>query len=807
MSAFSDDDPLSTPQVITADPDRRFWHDGLGHSGFHGVMNLKSGFDEAWEAAFGRGENKRMAHDLLSRHGDTRHVQRNLLLAASYVDGTDVEAVGDVARCLFSDSEVPDENGRRYCRNGLAARIACKSPVSLLGARAIDEFSPRRNFALTIEGHRLQPPGPLATLDWPEIAGRALHGFAERRGLRLRAWVPRRWRHDVLLAFSEPGRSSPNWNPDRRFQFQPGVKQQWTWVVLRDGGHEALVAGDDPDRAVDVASALASAIWNRPRRYEWARRPLTPELLVTLHQALINPEEHKFKLLEIVAEHPGLHNRPTLKLSNTGQERVERALADFWAADVGLAKDPGHVLRTKVGFEHKRRRYRIELHYPEDALVDEPVVGFGTSGVHPDVAQAFATLVRDQLGIVLNPRSPADAPRQGPWPEKPTPLLQRHWERLLAPTVTAPAPWEKSLLSDLVKRGVVATAPQSVFRCGSPAILRRVRGAPDGCTGTVVGTYGRVSADQPFVQEEGEPLQCDKCGTAWPRDWRNLPWRERWSVSVDPKAAWNLALDHLFQRAPKCDQSAEGVFQWFDDGDVAVVVAAEIAALDRRGPGRGAGKRAAWFGASISSLAAYGERGLSLAELLADGAGALDRIVGLGLMPVTPDTIFLSEPPPAMYGTGGPREGGRWEKGIVQRGELGGAYLHQRRIVKAEHAMPILTLAALQRATEDAARKPDDRGWHRAEDIAEIINDELRALGVDTKLLVNARRVNGWVQRLRDSIDEATVPHVTGRDIIEDGNKNGLRLGARFNLDGFDVRHEARAYSMNPPARLRSPDT
>jgi hypothetical protein len=30
MPAFADDDPLSTPQAITADPDRRFWHDGLG---------------------------------------------------------------------------------------------------------------------------------------------------------------------------------------------------------------------------------------------------------------------------------------------------------------------------------------------------------------------------------------------------------------------------------------------------------------------------------------------------------------------------------------------------------------------------------------------------------------------------------------------------------------------------------------------------------------------------------------------------------------------------------------------------------
>jgi hypothetical protein len=576
-------------------------------------------------------------------------------------------------------------------------------------------------------------------------------------------------------------------------------------VVLHDSGHEALIAGDDPERAVDVASAVATALWNRPRRYEWARKPLTPELLVTLHQALINPEEHKFKLLEIVAEHPGLHNRPTIKLGNTGQERVERALADFWEAGLGIARDPGHVLRAKVGFEHKRRRYRIELHYPEDALADEPVVGFGTSGVHPDVAQAFATLVRDQLGIVLNPRSPADAPRQGPWPEKPVPLFQRHWERMLARTVTAPAPWEKSLLGDLAKKGLVATTPESVFRCGSPAILRRIRGAPDGCTGTVVGGYGRVTADQPFVQEEGEPLQCDKCQAAWPRDWRNLPWRERWNVTVDPKAAWNLALDLLLERAPKGDQSADGVFHWFEDGEVAVVVAAEVAATDRRDAGRGAGKRAAWFGASVSSLAPYGERGVSLAEVLADGVAAFERVLGLGLMPGKADTVFLSEPPPAMYGTGGPREGGAWEKGIVQRGEFGGAYLHQRRIVKAEHAMLILTLAALQRATKDAAREgEDDRGWHRAEYLAEIINDELRALGANPKLLVNARRVNGWVQRLRESIEGANVPHVAGRDVMEDGNQKGLRLGARFTLDGFDVRHEARAYSMNPPARLRS---
>ncbi len=347
MPAFAPDDPLSKPQRIDAEPDRAFWMNGLGFGGFIGVLNLGARVDGAWKKAFGSGEDRRMADEILGAHGAGLNVRRNMLLATAYVENTDADAVADVARAVLGDAAVPDEETRRFRRNGLAASILARDPAALLGVRALDDFAPRRHFALTLNG-RAAPPDALADLDWTEIVARALGGLGEaRRGLDLRACVVRRWRADVVLAFREPGRSSPNWKPDKAYELQLGNRHEWTWVRLLDGAHRAQVAGCDAERAVEVASSVATAIWRRPRAYAWAHDPLTPDSLRELHEALINPKEGKFKLLEIVGEMPGLHERPILKLGNKGQVRVERALAGLWDAGVGFALDPAHVRPTR----------------------------------------------------------------------------------------------------------------------------------------------------------------------------------------------------------------------------------------------------------------------------------------------------------------------------------------------------------------------------------------------------------------------------------------------------------------------------
>ncbi len=807
MPAYPPGDPLSNSPHLAAEPDRDFWMNGLGFGGFLGVMNLGAGFDEAWKRAFGSGENRRIADELMGAHGTGRNVRRNLLLAAGYVENTDVDAVGDVARAVLGDASVPDENERRFCRNGLAARILAKSPAGLLGVRALDDFAPRRHYALALDG-RAAPPGALADLDWTEIVGRALDGMkAARCGLNLRACVVRAWRSDVVLAFREPGRSSPNWKPDKPFEFQLGNKHEWTWVRLLDGAHRAQVAGHDPERAVEVASAVATAIWRRPRTYEWAHDPLTPESLRELHEALINPKEDKFRLLEVVAEMPGLHDRPILKLGNKGQVRVERALAELWDAGIGFALDPAHVLRAKVSFEHKRRRYRIELHYPEDALADKPVVGFGTSGVHPDVAGEFVALVQRELGVTLNPRSPADA-RTSAWRERPAVLTAADWDRLLAPTLLAPAKWEHDELAALARKGVVTVARESVFRCGSPAILKRARQAPDGCTGSVIGEYGAVSKDVPFEQGDGPALVCDRCGAHWPRRQARLPWHEQARVTLNEDAAWDLAVAALKGRAKGASRAMTGVLAWYDS-EPCEVVSVHRAASERLKVNSGAGRCAAWFGASASAVAKYGDRGVRLAELLADGEAAFARVYDLGPLPGKADVLYLREPPPAMYGSGGPRIGSPTHKGIVQRGDDGGAYLHQRVVVKPAHAKTILVLAALQRATEDASDPDDGRRWHPAEDLAAIINDELRALNGGRALgaAVADADIHTWVRRARDAITAANVPAVTGPEVIEEGNKKGIRLGARFRLDGFSVQDEARRYNAGARARGTAKET
>lgn len=805
MPTFPHDDPLSTPQNLTAAPDRHFWQDGLGFGGFQGVLSLGAGFDDEWKRAFGAGENKSMADAILGRHGDSVNVRRNLLLAARYAEKTDVEAVCDVLRSIAGDRNLPDENKRRYCRNGLAARIVATKPHALLGARALDDFSPRRHFALTLDGRKVAPPGPLHTLDWNDITARALVAMGKARGsLLLRAIVVRKWREDVFLAFREQGRASPNWKPDDPYVLQLGHKQEWRWVRLLDGAHRAQVAGLDAERSVEIASAVASAIWEQPRVYDWSRDPLTPERLQTFHEAVINPHEDKLKLLEIVAEQPGFYMRPIVKVGNTGQLRVERVLDDYWSAGIGFARDPGHVVRVKLAFQQNRRKYRIEVYYPEDPLADEPTLGFGTSGVHPDMADAFVELVLNEFGVFLNPRSPADAnARSTAWSEKPSPLRPRHWERMLAPTLLRPSPWEKREIAPHLTSKLVQVHRHAVFRCGSPAILgRRPHGAGESCTGWVVGEIDSVSPEEPFLQQPGEPFPCELCGALWPRQAARLPWQERWAVTVDPAAAWKLVGELLSKRVPAGQRPERGVLGWYD-GEPHEVIGVDVTDDTRRAVARGAGRRVAWFAASSTLLGPYGDRGVSLAEVLADGVEAFDRAFALGVLPGAPGTVYLAKGPPPLYDSGGPRIGSRDHKGIVQRGD-DGAYLHQRRVVDGRQRVLMLTLAALQRATDDEGAQDDDRGWHRAEDLAEIVNDELKTIKADSKLQINARRVNTWVQRLRDSITDAHVPAVTGLDVIEDGNQKGLRLGRRFRLDGFDVRHETLAYSMNPPPTKRS---
>lgn len=807
MPAFAQDDPLSNPQRLTAEPDRAFWMNGLGFGGFLGVPSLSSGLHEAWRKAFGSGEDRRIADEILGEHGEGLNVRRNMLLATAYVENTDADAVADVARALLGDAVVPGEDARRIGRNGLAAAILARDPAALLAVRALDDFAPRRHFALTLNG-RAAPPGALADLDWTEIVAHALAGLGDaRRGLGLRACVVRRWRADVVLAFREPGRSSPNWKPDRAYELQLGNKHEWTWVRLLDGAHRAQVAGHDPDWAVEVASAVATAIWRRPRAYAWAHDPLTSDSLRELHEALINPKESKFKLLEIVGELPGLHERPILKLGNRGQVRVERALADFWDAGIGFALDPAHVLRAKVSFGHKKRNYRIELHYPEDPLADAPVVGFSTSGVHPDVAGEFAALVQRELGITLNPRSPADA-RRAAWRERPAELRAADWDRLLSSSLLAPAPWEYKELAALARRGVITVTRGAVFRCGSPAIMKRAIFAPDGCTGSVFGDYASVSADVPLEQGEGPPLACDRCGAQWPRRQPRLPWHELARVEIGHDAAWDLAVRLLKDRAKSASRAVPGVLAWYETQPFEVVCV-ERADAERMKVNSGVGRCVAWFGVSQSAVAKYGERGVRLAEVLADGDAAFGRVFDLGPLLGNAETRYLGPPPPALYASGGPRIGSATHRGIVQRGDDGGAYLHQRQVVKPAHAKTILLLSALQRATDDAGDADDARRWQTADDLAAIINDELKVLNnnAPASVVVGAADIHTWVRRARDAITGANVPEVSGSQVIEEGNTKGIRVGPRFRIEGFSVQDEARRYNVGAQGKRGRAET
>lgn len=773
---------------------------GLGFGGFFGVVNLGSGADEAWAKAFGTGENKRIADELVARHGDGANVRRNMLLAAKYAEDTDAECTVDVARAVLGDSALPPEDSTRFCRNGLAARVLAKQPAALLGIHAIDQFSPRRHYEVTVGGHRLAPPKPLHVVDWFDVAERALAAMGKGRGtLRLRAVVPRAWRKDVVLAFRERGRAAPNWGPDKPYDFQLGYKHEWTWVKFFDGGHSAHVAGYEPERAVEVASELATALWGRERRYTWARHPLTPEKLAELHAALIDPSNPRLRLLEVVGELPGLHDRPTLKLSNTDQQRIERALAGLWSRDVGFAKDPGDVLRVKASFEHGKRKYRIEVHYPEDALAEELVLGVSTVGVKPDVVDAFTRLVKDEFGINLHPRSPGDVGvRSASRSERPSPMLARHFEHLLGPSVLSPAKWETKELEALATKGVLTLQRQAVFRCGSPAIIHRVRNAPDGCTGWVVGEYGAADPADPLVQGPGDSVVCDRCGAHWPRRKEGLPWKERVLVALDAEAAWRYVVKEVL--APKIsigDRSRPGVFGWYADGFAHEVVSTAVAPAERRELSSGAGRATAWFACSEAEAASYGERGVSFADVLARDLAAFERVHQLGPIPL-PTAAYVASPAGPTYTPGRSRPNATALREVVlQRGDDGGAYLLDQPVVKPSERTLLLVIAALQDWTDDQDEPPDERTFVGADEITSTIVRNLAALGgglLPERRRVKEAKVYEWVMRVRDRIDEARIVGAAGDAVIERGGKKGIRVGPRFRIVGFSIRDEVRRY-------------
>lgn len=799
MPTFAADDPRVTPQRLTDEPDARFWEDGLGFLGFRRALGeMARTPDVLFDRLFGEGENAVAARDVLRSAGDTAPVRANLMLAASYIAKMDTAAIVDAARIALGDDAVadPESPGRRD-RNALAARIAASDLAHLFSARALDDWRLRKRVTLRACGQHRVLTTPMADLPWWKLALEALRAMGVQKGrLALRAVVGRPWEQDVLLAFRDRGGATSQRDDDDHFQ--PGHREDWVYVRFFEEMQRAHVSAFDPDRARVLAGGLASAMWGAPTTYEWARDPLSPDRMMEFHDRLVSPSDNTFRLLEVVAELPGLWRRPLLKLGNNGQERVEPALVELWSAKVGFARDYSTVLRVKMGFSHAGHVYRIELHYPEDPFASELPLAYTSRGVSPEVGQALQALFESELGVCINPRSLGDATgRSSPYAKRPAEMAEKHWTRLLGSTVDNPAKWELDELKRLASQGLISMEERAAFRCGSPAILARPDQAPEGCTGIVVGEVRTAPAGSPFAQPVGLHLPCSRCQASWPSDQPHLPWFHQVVVRVDPAAAWARVRDTILPGIEGANRRVSGVLAWHDDqGQPCVVICADTAPEEWREVRQMVGRRTAWITTSAVAAARYGERGVTLARALASPDGStLRHALAAGPVPAEGGAGLageISAPPPYLH-RGTPA---RLPVVHIQRGD-DRVYLGDQAVVEEGEHRLFLFFAVLQHAEELRAGDPDEPEYTTGEVLAAYINDMIRECRSDPAIEgdVSGKNIHDWALRARKVIDDRARPTEQGALAIESPDAGpGYRVGARYKVQHFSLRDEVRRY-------------
>ncbi len=805
LSGFDTADSFAADFLASQDPDRRFWEDWLGFSGFAALR--AEGTDSAasraaWTKAWGRGENLVAARTALLAPGERRHIRLNLLLAAAFVEKFTTGALVEAARVVVGEAAVPEPHQlQRRDRNALAAAIFAARPAGLLAARVFDDLGRRRWYSVEQEGHARLVVMPFAEVDWVRVGQDALRTLPRPERPSFQAAICRPWLKDVVLAFRARGVSQPNRDEDGRFH--PGFRDDWIYVQFTERLQHDNIFGTPPEPGRLLAQALARAALGAPVSFVYPHNPLSPETMQEFHARLTQPGDPSFKLLEIEAETPGLWQRPVNRLGNVGQVPIERAIQELWRSDLGFAKDYRSVLRAKLGFEG----HRIQIHYPDPSAEDELLLSYVSRRVPPDVGARFEQLFQHELGIKIHPRGPTHAaPRRSPYPEKPTTLLPKHWHRMLAPAVPNPASWEIGEMRRLKQKLLLDWDDEAAFECGSPAISRRPRGAAEGCTGVVLGAFGKVLRSNPFEQPEGPRAQCPACGAAWDCT-AQLPWFHRAAVRVNEDSAWGLMLELLEASGTRVNRVQQGVAAWTgDQGDPCEVIALDLAPFARLQVGASAGRRAAWFGVRPAVVSRYGARGVGLADVLGGDLSAIGRAHATGPVPGAMVVYSLAEPAPMAPAVVASADDGR-KVVLLQPGDSG-AFLGDREIASAREPRLLLLLAAFQYAMTKEGHLTGKRGHYSADLLAAHINDVLRELhraGDPGYREVDGAHIHQWVLRLRRAIDERGRPASQGPSVIEHREGSGYRLGGRYELRGFSVQDEARRYKADPRTREKAP--
>ncbi len=724
----------------------------------------------------------RTVQAVLGEEGDTPEVRLHLLLVAEFLrnkNGNMIRAVAE--KHLPADVlEALVNGGDGIERLPAAAALYRDDPHHLVAIDAWHRWNRPRRCATRLAVRR-KLPVPWEEIDWEDLAMDAMREVRAEH-LTFRGPFKRDRQRDVLLAFRESSRRTTMRDDDG--DVIPGRKDDWTLLRFFDDAYWADITARRLDRAIRIASAVASSLWGKPLTYSQAKDPLTRKRLDQFLARLTDTYDDTFELLEITAEIPGRWGNPIHTISKPGLMRIEQNVAEM-RETYAFAEDSHTVHRVKVGFEG---RYRIQLHFPlpEDAELE---LTYDDLGRDKDMVSRFEALMARSMGVRVHPKVATGVrSKRRDLPSRPRRLKTADVAAMLGPILDRPAPWQRDYVDRLVTQGIVTKTDQTVFRCGDPAILRRFQ--PEitlDCPGLVVMPFHHRKKD-PFDQASTESFECSACGTLWELGTFRPPAFHRILIDLDPPGAWKHVLGLLAVKL-KMQQEKDGVATRKRAGDREHVVFVPCAEPSWCDPLRASFQTICWITADRDAAEGYGDQAVTLAALLAHGprvvARALERareeqrkVDGQGtLLSTAPRRYPAHRPQPDMTVHEAPPDLGIR---IIQPTD-DGLCLGDVRFASARQDRIHLLFAMLQKITDREGVPVRKRGFHTAADLAEL----------DLAGRIEVHHVQQWIYRARKLIDEAFPGEDDlSRRVIEGGGQRGIRLGPEFECRKFDLESE-----------------
>ncbi|MCB9797936.1 MAG: hypothetical protein H6741_35095 [Alphaproteobacteria bacterium] len=779
---------------LRQEPDRALWLNDLFVVEYPDLIRQRGDVDRMREhvrSQFGGPRGRNVLKDIIAVHGDEPEVWLHLLLLGAFLEKKRSEAIDEVCEAHLSPAELSElryESGQ-LDRRSAAMLLLHHSPDYLRDLVVADLWQARRRCSFEIHGPARRLPDDL---DWWEIAGDAIGRLAGDGGLvsedlLLMTVFPRAGEREQIIGYRDRGRRAAVRADDG--DVQPGHEDEWLVLRFYRGGNHVDVTGD-ADLGLKLAQAVGLGIWQEPVRYTDSRDGLLARDLRDFLARVTDPLDNVFQLLEIVAEVPGLPERPIIQLSNNGQIRVETSVRAMQAS-LAFAMDWRRVYRVKLGFAEQ---LRVEVHFPPPD--GELVLSYSDLDRSKAAMERFEALFERELGVVIKPRAKGESrrlKRQSPAPRGRGPGF---WNKLLEPVHDAPELWRQHELRELAALGLIELEGCGVFGCSDPHL-------PEGlcdedtldCPGEVEVKLSRPEPDALVEVGADRVFKCGHAGHAWhPRGFR-LPFAYRLRVRPSWEGWWAQILLVLNENAEPERRFVEVepgyASGWFARGPVEVVFLPLVGDVGKLSVQRAAVVPCCWVGPKGPMLARYGERGVNLGDVLSQKRKAFGRVFRQGLLeataPLGPAPVRRPEPerrpvaPPVREVTAATVE---WRNNRP--------WVYGQPILAAQATSSILILAVLAHFAEEDERRagggpPEGaRQMRTSGQLRMGLNRWSGEQRIPSDDLPGEQELERWLTRARQSV-EKNRGSVLAKALIQGGAGRGFRLGPKFTWSGPEL--------------------